>query len=187
MNTLIQAITDYTTALEQKLSALEARVAELEEANEAMRREGDEAKALIASLQADVAALAATGVAFPTSDPEVEIELIVEEDNPIDGESEEQFPSAEESQEELEELDIVQTPVAEEPIAEPIPVVEEPTAEPEPEPVVELPIVEPVVEPTPAPAPEPAPAPAPQPAPEVKAESVVEVKVEKPAPRPVPQ
>ena len=165
MNTLIQAITDYTTALEQKLSALEARVAELEEANEAMRREGDEAKALIASLQAEVAALAATGVAIPTSDPEVEIELIVEEDNPIDGESEEQFPSAEESQEELEELDIVQTPVAEEPIAEPIPVVEEPTAEPEPEPVVELPIVEPVVEPALAPAPEPAPAPAPQPAP----------------------
>ena len=179
MNTLIQAITDYTTALEQKLSALEARVAELEEANEAMRREGDEAKALIASLQAEVAALAATGVALPTSDPEVEIELIVEEDNPIDGESEEQFPSAEESQEELEELDIVQTPVAEEPIAEPIPVVEEPTAEPEPEPVVELPIVEPVVEPAPSPAPEPAP--------EVKAEPVVEVKVEKPAPRPVPQ
>ena len=165
MNNLIQAITDYTTALEQKLSALEARVAELEEANEAMRREGDEAKALIAALQAEVAALAATGVAIPTSDPEVEIELIVEEDNPIDGESEEQFPSAEESQEELEELDIVQTPVAEEPIAEPIPVVEEPTAEPEPEPVVELPIVEPVVEPAPAPAPEPAPAPAPQPAP----------------------
>jgi hypothetical protein len=165
MNTLIQAITDYTTALEQKLSALEARVAELEEANEAMRREGDEAKALIAALQAEVAALAATGVAIPTSDPEVEIELIVEEDNPIDGESEEQFPSAEESQEELEELDIVQTPVAEEPIAEPIPVVEAPTAEPEPEPVVELPIVEPVVEPAPAPAPEPAPAPVPQPAP----------------------
>ena len=165
MNTLIQAITDYTTALEQKLSALEARVAELEEANEAMRREGDEAKALIASLQAEVAALAATGVALPTSDPEVEIELIVEEDNPIVGESEEQFPSAEESQEELEELDIVQTPVAEESIAEPIPVVEAPTAEPEPEPVVELPIVEPVVEPAPAPALEPAPAPAPQPAP----------------------
>ena len=120
---------------------------------------------MIASLQAEVAALAATGVAIPTSDPEVEIELIVEEDNPIDGESEEQFPSAEESQEELEELDIVQTPIAEEPIAEPIPVVEEPTAESEPEPVVELPIVEPVVEPAPAPAPEPAPAPAPQPAP----------------------
>ena len=165
MEQLIQSITAYTTALEQKISALEVRVAQLEEANESMRREGDEAKALIASLQAEVAALAATGVAIPTSDPEVEIELIVEEDNPIDGESEEQFPSAEESQEELEELDIVQTPVAEEPIAEPIPVVEAPTAEPEPEPVVELPIVEPVVEPAPAPAPEPAPAPAPQPAP----------------------
>ena len=164
MEQLIQSITAYTTALEQKISALEARVAQLEEANEAMRREGDEAKALIASLQAEVAALAATGIAIPTSDPEVEIELIVEEDN-IDGESEEQFPSAEESQEELEELDIVQTPIAEEPIAEPIPVVEEPTAESEPEPVVELPIVEPVVEPAPAPAPEPAPAPAPQPAP----------------------
>ena len=188
MNTLIQAITDYTTALEQKLSALEVRVAQLEEANEAMRREGDEAKALIAALQAEVAAMAATGVALPTTDPEVEIELIVEEDNPIDGESEEQFPSAEESQEELEELDIVQTPVAEESIAEPIPVVEEPTAEPEPEPVVELPIVEPVVEPAPASAPEPAPAPAPQPAPEVKAEPVVEKPVvEKPAPRPMPQ
>ena len=164
MEQLIQSITAYTTALEQKISALEVRVAQLEEANEAMRREGDEAKAMIASLQAEVAALAATGIAIPTSDPEVEIELIVEEDN-IDGESEEQFPSAEESQEELEELDIVQTPVAEEPIAEPIPVVEEPTAESEPEPVVELPIVEPVVEPAPAPAPEPAPAPAPQPAP----------------------
>ena len=164
MEQLIQSITAYTTALEQKISALEVRVAQLEEANEAMRREGDEAKALIASLQAEVAALAATGVAIPTSDPEVEIELIVEEDN-IDGESEEQFPSAEESQEELEELDIVQTPIAEEPIAEPIPVVDEPTAEPKPEPVVELPIVEPVVEPAPAPAPEPAPAPAPQPAP----------------------
>ena len=162
MEQLIQSITAYTTALEQKISALEVRVAQLEEANEAMRREGDEAKALIAALQAEVVALAATGVALPTSDPEVEIELIVEEDNPIDGESEEQFPSAEESQEELEELDIVQTPVAEEPIAEPIPVVEEPTAEPEPEPVVELPIVEPVVEPAPAPVPQPAPRPVPQ-------------------------
>ena len=56
MNNLIQAITDYTTALEQKLSALEARVAQLEEANEAMKQEGNEAKASIATLQAEVAA-----------------------------------------------------------------------------------------------------------------------------------
>ena len=81
MTNLIQAITDYTTALEQKLSALEARVAQLEEANEAMRHEGDEAKALIATLQAEVAALAAAGVvAAPSEEPEVEIELIIEED-----------------------------------------------------------------------------------------------------------
>ena len=52
MNNLIQAITDYTTILEQKLSALEARVAQLEEANEAMRHEGDEARTMIATLQA---------------------------------------------------------------------------------------------------------------------------------------
>ena len=38
MEQLIQSITAYTTALEQKISALEVRVAQLEEANEAMRR-----------------------------------------------------------------------------------------------------------------------------------------------------
>jgi uncharacterized phage infection (PIP) family protein YhgE len=105
MNTLIQAITDYTTALEQKISALEARVAQLEEANEAMRREGDEAKALIATLQAEVAALAATGVAVaPAEEPEVEIELIVEDPQeqeiPEELVEEPQEESAEESQEE---------------------------------------------------------------------------------------
>ena len=79
MNNLIQAITDYTTALEQKLSALEARVAQLEEANEAMRHEGDEARTMIATLQAEVAALAAAGVTVtPAEEPEVEIELIIE-------------------------------------------------------------------------------------------------------------
>ena len=105
MNNLIQTITDYTTALEQKLSALEARVAQLEEANEAMRREGDEAKALIATLQAEVAALAATGVAVtPAEEPEVEIELIVEDPQeqeiPEELVEEPQEESAEESQEE---------------------------------------------------------------------------------------
>ena len=150
MNNLIQAITDYTTALEQKLSALEARVAELEEANEAMRREGDEAKALIASLQAEVAALAATGVAIPTFDPEVEIELIVEDSDQSD----------------MSDLSDTSDQSAETPV-EPLELLEqlEPLEVAEPEPVVELPIVEPVVEPAPAPAPMPAPAPAPQPAP----------------------
>ena len=165
MNNLIQAITDYTTALEQKLSALEARVAQLEEANEAMRREGDEAKALIATLQAEVAALAAAGVAVtPAEEPEVEIELIVEDpqeqETPEELVEEPQEESAEEPLEEpaqemplepLESLEIIEE--------------EEPVAEPVVEPVAEL-----IVEPAPQP--------------EVKAEPVA---APQPAPRPVPQ
>ena len=167
MNNLIQAITDYTTALEQKLSALEARVAQLEEANEAMRHEGDEAKALIATLQAEVAALAAAGVTVtPAEEPEVEIELIVEEDTETENEEvktenelveEPQVDVQEEILEPLEILDEpeVSTPVVE-PIVEPEPVVE-PIVEPAPQPEVKA---EPVVEP--APAPQPAPRPMPQ-------------------------
>ena len=166
MNTLIQAITDYTTALEQKLSALEARVAQLEEANEAMRREGDEAKALIATLQAEMAALAATGVAVtPAEEPEVEIELIIEEDTETENEEvktenelveEPQVDVQEEILEPLEILDEpeVPTPVVE-PIVEPEPVVE-PIVEPAPQPEVKA---EPVVEPAPAPQPPPRPMP----------------------------
>ena len=165
MNTLIQAITTYTTALEQKLSALETRVAQLEEANEAMRREGDEAKALIATLQAEVAALAAAGVAVtPAEEPEVEIELIVE-DPQEQGTLEE---PVEEPQEEPQEES------AEEPLEEP--------TQPEPlEPLESLEIIEeeePVVEPVAELIVEPAPQP------EVKAEPVA---APQPAPRPVPQ
>ena len=166
MNNLIQAITDYTTALEQKLSALEARVAQLEEANEAMRREGDEAKALIATLQAEMAALAATGVAVtPAEEPEVEIELIVEDSDTSDlsDSSDLSDQSAETPQEEvheepeqLEPLEILEEPEAEE-------LEEEPVIEPEL-------VVEPIVEPAPQP--------------EVKAEPVA---APQPAPRPVPQ
>ena len=167
MNNLIQTITDYTTALEQKLSALEARVAQLEEANEAMRHEGDEARTMIATLQAEVAALAATGVTVtPAEEPEVEIELIIEEDTETENEEvktenelveEPQVDVQEEILEPLEILDEpeVPTPVVE-PIVEPEPVVE-PIVEPAPQPEVK---VEPVVEP--APAPQPAPRPMPQ-------------------------
>lgn len=84
-NNLIQAITAYTTTLEQKLSALEARVAELERANEAMKQESDEAKAIVATLQAEVAALATANVVAQTSEPEVEIELIMEDDTADEG------------------------------------------------------------------------------------------------------
>ena len=170
MNNLIQAITDYTTTLEQKLSALEARVAQLEAANEAMKQEGDEAKALIATLQAEVTALAAAGVvAAPAEEPEVEIELIIEEEtesengeetteNELVAESQE-APTEEMPLEPLEPLDILE----EEPVVEPV---VKPAAEP---------IVEPVVEPDPVPQLE------------VKVEPVVEAKVEQPAPRPMPQ
>ena len=166
MNNLIQTITDYTTALEQKLSALEARVAQLEEANEAMRREGDEAKALITTLQAEVAVLSAAGVvAAPAEEPEVEIELIVEDSDTSDlsDSSDLSDQSAETPQEEvheepeqLEPLEILEEPEAEE-------LEEEPVIEPEP-------VVEPIVEPAPQP--------------EVKAEPVA---APQPAPRPVPQ
>ena len=105
MNTLIQAITDYTTALEQKLSAQEARVAQLEAANAAMKQESNEAKALIATLQAEMAALSAAGVvATPAEAPEVEIELIVEEDSETEnGEVKTENELVEEPQEEPQE------------------------------------------------------------------------------------
>ena len=140
MNNLIQTITNYTTALEQKLSALEARVAQLEEANEAMKQEGNEAKALIAALQAEIVSLAATGIAVaPAEEPEVEIELIVEENSETDNEevkaeNELVEEPQEEPQEELEQLEPLES----------LEIIEE--EEPVTEPVVEL-IVEPAPQP----------------------------------------
>ena len=81
LNNMIQSISAYAEALEQKLSALEQRVAQLEDN---LKQESEEAKRreeLIAALQAEVATLAATGVVAQASEPEVEIELIVEESN----------------------------------------------------------------------------------------------------------
>ena len=164
MNNLIQAITDYTTALEQKLSALEARVAQLEEANEAMKREGDEAKAMVAALQAEVATLVAAGVAAQATEPEVEIELIID-DSDLSDIPDVSDQSAEEPQEEaqeetleplevLEPLEILDNVETEEALIE--------------ETMTETPVIEPVVEPIaevkiePAPAPKPAPRPVPQ-------------------------
>ena len=151
MNNLIQTITDYTTALEQKFSALEARVAQLEEANEAMRREGDEAKTLVATLQAEVAALAAAGaVAAQAAEPEVEIELIVEEETESENEEvKTENEPAEEPQEEVKEdleslepldsLEILDEPELAEPVVEPTPAPQpkakvEPVAAPQPTP-----------------------------------------------------
>lgn len=147
MNNLIQAITDYTTTLEQKLSALEARVAQLEEANEAMRREGDEAKALVATLQAEVAALAAAGaVAAQAAEPEVEIELIVEEETESETEEvtiENEF-AEEPAEKQQEEVQAELEPLESQEILDELEVAE---------PVVVEPVVEPIIVPAPAPQP----------------------------------
>ena len=154
MNTLIQAITDYTTALEQKLSALEVRVAQLEqqleEANEAIGRLGERLEAKGEMLE----------------DPEVEIlkekrkqlaeelarleTLEITDDAPISTEE----PVVEESEPVVEEP--APAPILElEPVVEPEPVVI--PVEPTPQAVVEVaPVVEsaPVIE-KPAPRPTP--------------------------------
>ena len=158
MNNLIQAITTYTNTLEQKLSALEARVAQLEEANEAMKREGDEAKALVATLQAEVAALAAAGVvAAPSEEPEVEIELIVEEDIET---ANVEVKTENELVEELQEQETIEEPVEESTeIPQEVPAEEMPLEileEPKVEEYMAKPVAEPVTsEPAPAPRPTP--------------------------------
>ena len=158
MNTLIQTITDYTTALEQKLSALEARVVQLEqqleEANETMRRLGERLEAKGERLE----------------DPEIEIlkekrQLLAEELDRLETlEITDDAPiSTEEPVVELEPEPVVEEPAPApilelDPQVEPAPVVVEPVVV---EPVAEKPaVVEPVVE---------------------------KPLVEKPAPRPVPQ
>ena len=106
---MIQSISAYAEALEQKLSALEQRVAQLEDN---LKQESEEVKRreeLIAALQAEVATLAATGVVAQASEPEVEIELIVEESDMLN--------MSEEPAEEPAAEPEVETPI-EEPMAE---------------------------------------------------------------------
>ena len=160
MNNLIQAITDYTTALEQKLSALETRVALLETESGKLKTKNEALEAQIATLQAGVAALEATGVAVPPAEePEVEIELIVgdpqEQETPEELVEEPQEESAEESQEEpaqempLEPLESLEIIEEEEPVVEPV---AELIVEPAPQPEIKA---EPVAAPQPAPRPVP--------------------------------
>ena len=164
MEQLIQALTAYTSTLEQKLSALEARVALLETESGKLKTENEALEAQIATLRAEVTSLSAAGVVVaPAEEPEVEIELIIEEDSETENEevkteNELVEEPQQEIQEELATLDIVDAPETEEPI------VEAPTIEPES-------MVEPIVEP------------ALTPEPEIKVEPVV---VPQPAPRPKP-
>ena len=171
MNTLIQAITDYTAALEQKLSALEARADGLQGTVDNLQLTVDNLQGTVEKLQAENEALRAVGAGLPTTDPEVEIELIVE------GEGVSDLSDSSDASDLSDRY--VETPLE---LLEKLEVAELESG-------VELPIVEPVVEP--APETIVAPEPAPQPVPEVKVEPVIEVKVEKPAPqpaqRPMPQ
>ena len=131
MNNLIQTITDYTTALEQKFSALEARVALLETESGKLKTENEALEAQIATLQAEVATRVAAGaVAAQSAEPEVEIELIVEEETESENEEvKTENELAEEPQEEvqaeqakletLEPLEILEAPEVEEPVVAP--------------------------------------------------------------------
>ena len=158
MEQLIQALTAYTSTLEQKLSALEARVAQLEEQLENCELTGKinqleqqltEQATLITALAAQPAVQQNT----QAEEPEIEVELVMEDEEEIldtqDGlDSLEILEDTEDTTESAVEQIV-------EPIIEPEPVVI--PVEPTPQPVVEI---APVVEPAPA--------------------------VEKPAPRPTP-
>ena len=152
MKQLIQALTAYTSTLEQQLAALESRVAQLEaqleEANEAIRLLGEKAK---------------------SEEPEVEVELVMEDDEVLD---------ALEGLDSLDILEEIGDTTEPEPVSESI---IEPMAEQVVEPIIEA---EPelVVEPEPIVVPEPIMEPAVELEPTVEPAPVVE----KPAPRPAP-
>lgn len=152
MEQLIKALTAYTSTLEQKLSALEARVAQLEEQLENCELTGkinqlEQQLTEQASLIAVLAAQPAVQPTAQTEEPEIEVELIMEDEEEIldtqDGLD---------SLEILEDTEDTTEPTVEqivEPIIEPEPMVI--PVEPTPQPVVE---VAPVIE---KPAPRPAP------------------------------
>ena len=148
MNNLIQSISAYVSTLEQQLAALEARVAKMEEAHEAMKREGEEANALIASLQAEIEALKTTGLApsVESAEPEIEIELLMDDEEEL----EEKVEEATKKQSVLEVVEEVEVEEIPEILDSPVVLEEElaPVVEEEPEVVaVEEPQIEPVVEP----------------------------------------
>ena len=163
MEQLIKALTAYTSTLEQKLSALEARVAQLEEQLENCELTGkiNQLEQQLTEQATLIAALAAQPAVQPTAqteEPEIEVELIME--------NEEEIQDTQDGLDSLEILedteDTTESAVEQivEPIIEPEPVVI--PVEPTPQAVVEVtPVVETkVVEPAPV--------------------------VEKPAPRPTP-
>ena len=136
---LIQSITAYTSTLEQQLAALEARMTKMEETHEVMKREAVEANALIASLQTEIEALkiAGTAPAVEPAEPEIEIEILMDDEVELEEPAEEtvEEPEALVVAEETEVLEIADAPVFVEEesdtvvIEEPLPLVEEPQLE----------------------------------------------------------
>ena len=159
---LIQALTAYTSSLEQQLAALEARVAQLEAQLENCELAGKinqleqqltEQATLITALAAQPAVQQNT----QAEEPEIEVELVMED--------EEEILDTQDGLDALEILEEIEDTTEPEQVVEQV---VEPVIEAEPEPVV-IP-----VEPTPQPVVEIAPVVEPSPA------------VEKPAPRPTP-
>ena len=157
MEQLIQALTAYTSTLEQQLAALEARVAQLEAQLENCELAGkiNQLEQQLTEQATLIAALTAQPAVQPTTqaeEPEIEVELVMED--------EEEILDTQDGLDILEEI-------------------EETT---EPEPMVEL-VVEPIIEPEPVVIPvEPTPQPVVEAAPVVESAPVIE----KPAPRAVP-
>lgn len=105
---LIQVLNTYTSTLEQQLAALETRVAQLEELLADVKTHNDIANQQIATLQAEIVALtAAQTCTNETEEPEVEIELILDEE--VEETAEETVVSNEEIIEENAEIDIKST------------------------------------------------------------------------------
>lgn len=78
---LIQALTLYTSTLEQQLAALEARVKQLEEQLVNVKSLNEVANEQIAALQAEITTLASTQTVVSTDkEPDVEIEFILDEE-----------------------------------------------------------------------------------------------------------
>ena len=149
MEQLIKALTAYTSTLEQQLAALEARVAQLEAQLENCELAGkiNQLEQQLTEQATLIAALAVQPAVQPTTqaeEPEIEVELVMEDEEEI-LDTQDGLDILEEIEETTEPEPVVELVV--EPIIEPEPVVI--TVEPTPQPVVEAaPVVEsaPVIE-----------------------------------------
>ena len=167
MNNLIQSITAYTTALEARVAQLEAKLHNCELASkiEQLEQQLAEQATQIAALKAMLAAPAVP--AAPAEEPEIEVELVMEDDEesplqlPLKGEGEEpeievELILEEEELDNLDGLDSLDILEETEDSIEPEPVMEEQVVE-EPESPLQLPLKGEGEEPAETPAPRPTP------------------------------